>query len=101
MRPFQEVRMRATLAASAFTVALLGCAHSRLAEVRSRAAEHVYEAPVESLWPKVRGVLESDGFRIREDASHWALETEWKEDFGGSNVAGVWTRYFVVADPLG
>lgn len=78
------------------------CAHvQRASDVRSRAGEHIYETPIEELWPKVRPIFEAKGFRVREDPNGFSLDTEWKEDFSASRVAGVFRRYMVLGDPLG
>lgn len=86
---------------SAAVIALGGCAHTRDSEAHSRAAQHIYEAPIEDVWPKVRQAMIDDGFSIREDVGNFALETERKEHFSASKVAGVWTSYLVLGDSLG
>jgi hypothetical protein len=80
---------------------VLGCAHSRQLDARSRAGDYVYEMPLPQLWPRVRDAVMAEGFAIREDTINWALETDWREEFSGSHVAALWRRYLVLADPLG
>ena len=33
---------------------------------------------------------------FREDKGSFVLETEWREEFGGSRVSGFWHRYMVL-----
>ncbi len=57
--------------------------------------EAVYEHPLEEVWPKVRPFFQEQGFRVHEEPGTFVLETEWREEFGGSRVAGYWHRYMV------
>lgn len=99
------MRPVATAAAAAAAVLLLAaCAHGPRAaqgDPRTRATGHIYEQPIEKVWPHVRAHFEEAGYRIRADGNHWSLETEWHESFTNSEIAGVFTRYIVLGDPLG
>ncbi|QRO00324.1 hypothetical protein JRI60_15475 [Archangium violaceum] len=63
--------------------------------------EAVYAQPVEEVWPQVREYFASNGFALRETGGVASLETEWREEFVGSRIAGYWHRYLVVATPEG
>lgn len=58
--------------------------------------EAVYDVPLEEVWPKVRPFFQEQGFRVHEEPGTFRLETEWREEFGGSRVAGYWHRYMVM-----
>jgi hypothetical protein len=58
--------------------------------------EAIYEAPLEELWPAVRQFFTDNQLAFREDKGNFVLETEWREEFGGSKVAGFWHRYLVL-----
>jgi hypothetical protein len=58
--------------------------------------EAVYDVPLEEVWPKVRPFFQEQGFRVHEEPGVFRLETEWREEFGGSRVAGYWHRYMVL-----
>jgi hypothetical protein len=63
--------------------------------------EAVYEHPIDEVWPQVRAYYSVNGFAYRETPGVAALETEWREEFAGSKVAGYWHRYMVIAKPEG
>ncbi|WP_063769298.1 hypothetical protein [Hyalangium minutum] len=77
-------------------VALLaGCAaQQRENYVRDRAAEHVYAQPLEEMWPQVKAVLEDKGYSWREIPQRFILETEWKEN-GGGTLGNSYTRFLI------
>jgi hypothetical protein len=89
--------MRAAIFISVLLVGgLVGCA-SRQGILRLEPqAEAVYEHPLEEVWPAVQGWIREGGFRYREDAANFVLQTEWREEFAGSQVAGYWHRYTIV-----
>jgi hypothetical protein len=75
---------------------LVGCA-SRQGTLRLEKQEAaVYEHPLEEVWPSVRIWFQKGGFRYREDEANFVLQTEWREEFPGSSVAGFWHRFTVV-----
>ncbi|MFY0571105.1 hypothetical protein ACN28E_45750 [Archangium lansingense] len=58
--------------------------------------EAIYEAPLEDVWPSVRQFFTDNHLPFREDKDSLVLQTEWREEFGGSKVAGFWHRYLVL-----
>ncbi|HYO71544.1 MAG TPA: hypothetical protein VEU33_36235, partial [Archangium sp.] len=58
--------------------------------------EAIYDVPLEELWPSVRQFFTDHQLSFREDKGNFVLETEWREEFGGSKVAGFWHRYLVL-----
>lgn len=58
--------------------------------------EAIYDAPLEEVWPSVRQFFTDNHLPFREDKGSFVLETEWREEFGGSRVAGFWHRYLVL-----
>ncbi|MFY0528803.1 hypothetical protein ACN28I_38470 [Archangium gephyra] len=58
--------------------------------------EAIYDAPLEELWPSVRRFFTDNQLPFREDKGSFVLQTEWREEFGGSKVAGYWHRYLVL-----
>ncbi|QRK04488.1 hypothetical protein JQX13_30035 [Archangium violaceum] len=75
---------------------LVGCA-SRQGSFRLETQEDaVYEHPLEEVWPVVRDWFRDRGFRYQEDEAHFVLQTQWREEFAGSRVAGHWHRYTVI-----
>ncbi|HYO73458.1 MAG TPA: hypothetical protein VEU33_46075 [Archangium sp.] len=61
--------------------------------------EAVYAYPLEEVWPRVRTYYSENGFSYRETPG--VLQTDWREEFSGSKVAGYWHRYLVIAKPEG
>ncbi|GHG67384.1 hypothetical protein [Comamonas sp. JC664] len=58
--------------------------------------EAIYERPLEELWPEVRTFFTENNLPFREDRGSLVLETEWRQEFGGSRVAGFFHRYMVL-----
>lgn len=89
--------MRAAIFISVLLVGgLMGCA-SRQGILRLEPEEEaVYEHPLEEVWPSVQAWMREGGFRYREDVANFVLQTEWREEFAGSTVAGYWHRYTVI-----
>jgi hypothetical protein len=58
--------------------------------------EAIYDLPLEEVWPSVRQFFVDHDLPFREDKGSFVLETEWREEFGGSRVAGFWHRYLVL-----
>ncbi|HEX5749326.1 MAG TPA: hypothetical protein VFZ09_24060 [Archangium sp.] len=63
--------------------------------------EAIYEYPLDEVWPQVRTYFSSRGFVYREVPGGAQLETEWREEFMSSRIAGYWHRYMVIAKPEG
>jgi hypothetical protein len=78
---------------------LSGCA-TRLVDFAPD-QEAVYDQPIDEVWPQVRNYFLVNGFVFRETPNAAQLETEWREEFAGSRVAGYWHRYMVTAQPEG
>jgi hypothetical protein len=58
--------------------------------------EAIYDMPLAEVWPSVRQFLTDNQLSFREDPGTFVLETEWREEFGGSRVSGFWHRYMVL-----
>jgi hypothetical protein len=92
-----EVRMRAAIFIPVLLVGgLVGCALPGVRPSLVKQEEAVYEHPLEEVWPVVQAWYQERGFQYREDAARFVLQTEWREEFAGSKVAGYWHRYTVV-----
>ncbi|OJT23246.1 hypothetical protein BO221_20490 [Archangium sp. Cb G35] len=89
--------MRAAIFISVLLVGgLMGCA-SRQGILRlEHQEEAVYEHPLEEVWPAAQAWVRDGGFHYREDAANFVLQTEWREEFPGSTVAGYWHRYTLI-----
>ncbi len=83
------------LAASVAAVLLAGCATGH-GGTGIPDEEAIYDMPLEEVWPSVRQFFTDSGLPYREDKGTFVLETEWREEFGGSRVSGYWHRYMVV-----
>ncbi|MDY7233012.1 hypothetical protein [Hyalangium rubrum] len=77
-------------------VMLTGCSAAQRREnfLRDRAAEHVYAKPLYEIWPPVKAALEARGYSWREVPNRFVLETEWKEN-GGGTLAHSFTKYLI------
>ncbi|NOK37616.1 hypothetical protein HMI49_30900 [Corallococcus exercitus] len=58
--------------------------------------EAIYDRPLEEVWPSVRQYFVDAKLGFREAPGSPVLQTEWKEEFGGSKIAGYWHRYLVL-----
>ncbi|RKH04343.1 hypothetical protein D7V97_25425 [Corallococcus sp. CA053C] len=58
--------------------------------------EAIYDAPLDEMWPSVREYFKDANLSFREDKGSRVLQTEWKEEFGGSKISGYWHRYMVI-----
>ncbi|QSQ20243.1 hypothetical protein JY651_33965 [Pyxidicoccus parkwayensis] len=74
---------------------LVGCAAHR-SELEIPDREAIYDRPLEEMWPEVRQFFTDNHLPYREDKGSMVLETEWREEFGGSKVSGYWHRYLVL-----
>ncbi|GMU00318.1 hypothetical protein KH5H1_44380 [Corallococcus caeni] len=72
----------------------VGCAGRQ--ELETPDYEAVYDVPLEEMWPSVRQYFTDAHLPYREDRGSMVLETEWKQEFGGSKIAGYWHRYMVM-----
>ncbi|CAM3151475.1 hypothetical protein G4177_04095 [Corallococcus sp. ZKHCc1 1396] len=72
----------------------VGCAGRQ--EPETPDYEAVYDAPLEEMWPSVREYFKDANLPFREDPGSRVLETDWKQEFGGSKIAGYWHRYLVM-----
>lgn len=76
-------------------VLLVGCAAQKQENyLRDRAAEHVYSQPLEEMWPRVKAVLQRQGYSWREMPNRFVLETEWKEN-GGGTLGHSYSRFLI------
>ncbi|TQF16577.1 ChaN family lipoprotein [Myxococcus llanfairpwllgwyngyllgogerychwyrndrobwllllantysiliogogogochensis] len=83
----------ATVLACVFMVT--GCAAHR-GELDYPDREAVYDRPLAEMWPEVRGFFTRNELSFREDKGSMVLETEWRQEFGGSRISGFFHRYMVV-----
>jgi hypothetical protein len=58
--------------------------------------EAIYDRPLEEVWPEVRKFFTENQLPFKEDRGSMVLETEWRQEFGGSKVAGFFHRYMVL-----
>ncbi|MBN8229235.1 hypothetical protein JYK02_17130 [Corallococcus macrosporus] len=72
----------------------VGCAGRQDLETPDH--EAIYDVPLEEMWPSVRQYFTEAHLPYREDRGSMVLETEWKQEFGGSKIAGYWHRYMVM-----
>jgi hypothetical protein len=76
-------------------VLLVGCATQKRENfLRDRAAEHVYAQSLEEMWPRVKAVLQYHGYSWREMPNRFVLETEWKEN-GGGTLGHSYSRFLI------
>ncbi|AFE03806.1 putative lipoprotein [Corallococcus coralloides DSM 2259] len=72
----------------------VGCAGRQ--DLETPDYEAIYDVPLEEMWPSVREYFTAANLPYREDRGSLVLETEWKQEFGGSKIAGYWHRYMVI-----
>ncbi|NOK07600.1 hypothetical protein [Corallococcus exercitus] len=72
----------------------VGCAGRQ--DLETPDYEAIYDVPLEEMWPSVREYFTEVRLPYREDRGSLVLQTEWKQEFGGSKVAGFWHRYMVM-----
>jgi len=58
--------------------------------------EAIYDRPLAEMWPEVRGFFTRNELPFREDKGSMVLETDWRQEFGGSKISGFFHRYMVV-----
>ncbi|MFP2909971.1 hypothetical protein ACLESD_34015 [Pyxidicoccus sp. 3LFB2] len=88
------MRLAACMAA-VLAVVVTGCA-ARMGDLDIPDREAIYDRPLEEMWPEVRTFFSENELPFREDPGSMVLETEWREEFGGSKIAGYWHRYLVL-----
>ncbi|MBZ4415280.1 hypothetical protein [Myxococcus sp. RHSTA-1-4] len=72
-----------------------GCA-ARMGDLDIPDREAVYDRPLEEMWPEVRQFFTENNLPFREDKGSMVLETDWRQEFGGSKISGFWHRYMVL-----
>ena len=82
-------------AVAALTFMMAGCA-ARMGDLDIPDREAIYDRPLEEMWPEVRQFFTENNLPFREDKGSMVLETDWRQEFGGSKVAGFWHRYMVL-----
>jgi hypothetical protein len=82
-------------AAVMLMIVLAGCA-ARQGDLDLPDREAIYDRPLEEVWPEVRQFFTDNNLPFREDKGSNVLQTEWREEFGGSKVSGYWHRYLVL-----
>ncbi|MFP2958614.1 hypothetical protein ACLEPN_12385 [Myxococcus sp. 1LA] len=91
--------MRSAFYAAVVLAGLLtGCAHqgSTYSDLFIPDGEAIYDRPLEEMWPEVRKYFTENNLPFREDQGSLVLETEWRQEFGGSKVSGFFHRYMVL-----
>ncbi|RKG90251.1 hypothetical protein [Corallococcus terminator] len=73
---------------------VVGCAGRQ--DLETPDYEAIYDVPLEEMWPSVREYFTNANLPFREDKGSGVLETEWKQEFGGSKISGFWHRYLVL-----
>ena len=73
----------------------VGCA-ARQTDLDIPDQEAIYDRPLEEMWPEVRQFFTENNLPFREDKGSMVLETEWRQEFGGSKISGFWHRYLVL-----
>ncbi|QDE66451.1 hypothetical protein BHS09_05220 [Myxococcus xanthus] len=58
--------------------------------------EAIYERPLEEVWPEVRQFFTENKLPFKEDKGSLVLETDWRQEFGGSKISSFWHRYMVL-----
>ncbi|ATB45448.1 hypothetical protein [Corallococcus macrosporus] len=58
--------------------------------------EAIYERPLEEVWPEVRRFFTENKLPYKEDKGSLVLETDWRQEFGGSKISSFWHRYMVL-----
>jgi hypothetical protein len=84
-----------TYVAVAVAFMMAGCA-ARMGDLDIPDREAIYDRPLEEMWPEVRTFFTENNLPFREDKGSMVLQTEWRQEFGGSRVAGFWHRYMVL-----
>ncbi|WP_164008175.1 hypothetical protein [Pyxidicoccus trucidator] len=74
---------------------LSGCA-ARMGDLDIPDREAIYERPLEEMWPQVREFFTENKLPYREDKGSMVLQTDWRQEFGGSKISGYWHRYMVL-----
>ncbi|XXF79087.1 hypothetical protein P2318_04855 [Myxococcaceae bacterium GXIMD 01537] len=87
--------MRSWVLASLAVGLLAGCA-ARQSSLGIPNEEALYAQPLEEMWPEVRTFFTANQLPFREDPGSFVLETDWRSEFGASQISGYWHRYMVL-----
>jgi hypothetical protein len=79
----------------ALALMMVGCAAHR-SELDIPDREAIYDRPLEEMWPEVRTFFTENKLPYREDKGSMLLQTDWRQEFGGSKIVGYWHRYMVL-----
>ncbi len=95
-----EIKMTRLVNVPAWLAAVLclmmGCAsHLKENYLKDRAAEHVYKQPLSEIWPRVKAVIDDQGYYFEEAPEGFMLQTDWKETDQSSGLAASYTRLLV------
>jgi hypothetical protein len=75
---------------------MTGCApHLRENYLKDKAKEHVYKQPLSEIWPRVKAVIDDQGYYFEEAPEGFMLQTDWKETDKGSGMASSYSRVLV------
>ncbi|WP_426757092.1 hypothetical protein [Myxococcus sp. Y35] len=92
--------MRSMVYAVTMSMCLLaGCAArqgSTFSDLFIPDGEAIYERPLEEVWPEVRQFFSENKLPFKEDRRSMVLETDWRQEFGGSKISSFWHRYMVL-----
>ncbi|WP_224364108.1 hypothetical protein [Hyalangium versicolor] len=72
-----------------------GCASQRESFLRDRAGEHVYKQPLSEIWPRVKAVLDDQGYYFEEAPEGFLLETDWKQTDRTNNLGSAYAKLLV------
>lgn len=79
-------------------VATAGCsAWRRENHLRDRAGQHVYQQPLEAVWPQAMQLIREEGYTGKEVPGAFLYQSEWKEELAGAVTH--YTRYLVEGRP--
>ena len=91
----RHARSYGWVALAAVLALVSGCAaQQRDNYLRDKAAEHIYTQPLSEMWPHVEAVLDERGYSWRQVPNRFILETEWKEN-GGGTLGHSYTRFLI------
>jgi hypothetical protein len=75
---------------------LAGCAGSqRERYLGEKATEHVYKQPLAEMWPRVKAVIDDQGYYFEEAPQGFLLQTDWKQTAGSGELGRTYVRLLV------